>query len=88
MKSFQNNKSPVIDGLTKEFYYAFWDEMRQPSMTLMSESKLVKHLTTSQKQAIVKSLEKPNKDKRFICNWRQVFLLNFDQKTISKALVA
>ena len=73
MKSFQNNNSPVNDGLTKEFYYAFWDEMRQPFMNLMSESK---------------SLEKPNKDKRFICNWRQVSLLNFDQKTISKALAA
>ena len=31
-------------------------------------------------------IEKPNKDKRFIQNWRPISLLNIDQKIISKAL--
>ena len=86
VKSFQNNKSPGNDGLTKDFYIAFWEEIRKPFMYTISESKKVKHLTTSQKQAIIKLIEKPNKDKRFISNWRPISLLNFDQKIISKAL--
>ena len=86
VKSFQNNKSPGNDGLTKEFYIAFWEEIKKPFMYSISESKKVKHLSTSQRQAIIKLMEKPNKDKRFICNWRPISLLNFDQKIISKAL--
>ena len=86
VKSFQNNKSPGNDGLTKEFNIAFWEEIKKPFMYSISESKKVKHLSTSQRQAIIKLMEKPNKDKIFICNWRPIFLLNFDQKIISKAL--
>ena len=40
----------------------------------------------SQRQAIIKRLEKPNKDKRHISNWRPISLLNFDLKMISKSL--
>ena len=29
VKSFQNNKSPGNDGLTKEFYIAFWEEIKK-----------------------------------------------------------
>lgn len=48
----------------------------------MSHSKRVKRLSISQKQAIIKLLEKPNKDKKFICNWRPIYLLNLDEKII------
>ena len=57
-------------------------------MNSMSESEQVKQLSTSRKRAIIKLLEKANKDERFICNWRSISLLNFDQKIISKALAA
>ena len=29
MKNMQNNKSPGNDGLTKEFYEGFWDEIKE-----------------------------------------------------------
>ena len=32
MKSFSNNKSPVNNGLTKEFYETFCEELKQPFM--------------------------------------------------------
>ena len=35
----------------------------------------------------IKLLEKPNKDKRYVSDWRTFYLLNLDQKIISKALV-
>ena len=30
--SFENNKSPCNDGLTKEFYYTFWDDIKDTFM--------------------------------------------------------
>ena len=36
---------------------------------------------------MIKLLEKPNKDKRYISNWRPISLLNSDFKMISKSLV-
>ena len=42
-------------------------------------------LSTSQKQA-VKLIEKKDKDKRLIKNWRPISLLNVDTKLVSKVL--
>ena len=52
----------------------------------MKESKKLKYFCASQRQAIIKLLEKPNKEKRYISNWRPFSLLNFDLKMISKSL--
>ena len=56
-------------------------------MKLLKESKQLKHLCASQRQAIIKFIEKPNKYKIYISNWRPISLLNFDLKMISKSLV-
>ena len=58
------------------------------SKILLRESKCLKALSTSQRQAIIRLIEKPNKDKRFISNWRPILLLIVDQKVISKMLLA
>ena len=36
---------------------------------------------------MIKLFEKPNKDKRYISNWRPISLLNSDLKMISKSLI-
>ena len=57
-------------------------------MKSLKESKQLKCLCASQRQAIIKLLEKLYKDKRYISNWRPTSLLNFDLKMNSKSLAA
>ena len=45
-------------------------------------------LSIFQHQAIIKLIEKKDRDKRYIKNWRPISLLNVDTKIISKALAA
>ena len=43
-------------------------------------AKVKKELSASQTQAVIKLLEKMDKDRRFIKNWRPISLLNNDEK--------
>ena len=45
-----------------------------------STAKLKKELSTSQRQAIIKLIEKKDKDKKIITNWRPIPLSNMDYK--------
>ena len=47
LKIFSNNKSPGNDGLTKEFYEAFWNELKESFMNSISQNKISKKLITS-----------------------------------------
>ena len=80
LKSIKNDKSPGNDGLTKEFYETFWEEIRK--------SFLKEKLSVSQKQAVIKLIEEKDrdKDKRLIKKWRPNSLLNVDSKLIPKSL--
>ena len=72
--------------IDKEFYKTFWDELKEIFVNSVREAKEIGHLSTSQRQAIIKLIEKKDKDKRFIKNWRQISLLNIDSKIILKPL--
>ena len=85
-KSMQNNKSPGNDGLKKEFNEMFWNELKNPFMSSIMEVREKNKLSTSQRQAVIKLIEKKERDKRFIKNWRPISLLNVDYKIIAKAL--
>ena len=49
MKNMQNNKSPGNDGLTKEFYEGFWDEMKELLIASATEAKHRGELSNSQR---------------------------------------
>ena len=86
MISFNINKSPVNDGLTKEFYHTFWQDVKDIFFNLLQEFKRLKYLCTSQRQVVIKLPENPNKDKIYVSNWRSISKLNLGRKNISKDL--
>ena len=83
-----NDKSSGNDGITKEFYIKFWDVVKESLCASIQESFLVGELSISQKQAIIKLIEKKDRDKRLNKNWRPISLLNVDMKLITKVLAS
>ena len=53
-----NNKSPGNDGLTKEFYETFWEEIEIPLCDSITKSYQNGELSRSQKQAVIKLIKK------------------------------
>ena len=50
MKNMQDNKSPGNDGLTKEFYEGFWDEIKELLIASVTEAKSRSELSISQRK--------------------------------------
>ena len=86
LMSMQNNKSPGNDGLTKEFFVTFWEDIKDAFLNSCRAAKLKKESGILQRQAVIKLIEKKDKNKRFIENWRPISLLNVEYKIIFKAL--
>ena len=86
LQSFQNNKSPGNEGLTAEFYLAFWPLIGRLLVDSINYAFHHGELSNSQKQAIITLIEKKGKDKRLIKNWRPISLINVDVKIASKTL--
>ena len=68
LMSIQNNKSPGNDGLKKEFFVTFWEDIKDVFLNSFRIAILKKELSTLQRQAVIKLIEKEDKDKRFIKN--------------------
>ena len=62
LQSFQKNKTPGNDGLTIEFYSAFWSLIGKPLVDCVNYSYEFGELSNSQKQAIITLIEKKGKD--------------------------
>ena len=86
LQSFENNKSPGEDGLIAEFYKTFWNSLGSLLVEPLNYSYDHGELSNTQKQAIIKLIEKEGKDKRNISNWRPISLINVDAKIGSKAI--
>ena len=66
LKKMPNNKSPGNDGIAREFYEAFWDDLKTPFLLIVNKAFNIRELSTSHKQAVIKLIEKKDKDKRLI----------------------
>ena len=86
LQSFEKNKTPGNDGLTIEFYIAFWPLIGKYLVDCINYTYQFGELSNTQKQAIITLIEKKGRDKRLIKNWRPISLINVDAKIISKVL--
>ena len=55
-------------------------------MNSIKEARKKKRLSISQRQAVIKLIEKKDRDKRYITNWRLISILNVNYKIMLKAL--
>ena len=58
-----NDKSPGNDSLIKEFFETFWSELEKPLLSCILHSFGKEDLCTSQRQDIIKLIEKKTKIK-------------------------
>ena len=84
--TFNKNKSPGLDGLTMEFYSHFWPLLQSKLIAMYEESFFNLHLPKAVVSGLITLLEKKDKDRAQIENWRPITLLNFDYKLLSKFL--
>ena len=82
----KNKRTPGNDGLTAGLYKCHWKLLEPYFMACLDESITQGELSHSQKQGIVRLIEKKDKDRREIENWRPISLLNIDTKIFSKIL--
>jgi len=68
----EGGKSPGNDGLNKEWYVFFWEAIKEPFFDSIMDAKDGNLLSTSQRQAVIKFLEKKCRDKRYMKNWRPI----------------
>ena len=82
----QSNKSPGSDGLTTEFYRAFWDIISTYVVNSFNYAFNTGNLSISQRQGIISLIRKKKKDTLYLKNWRPVTLLNVDYKIATKTI--
>ena len=85
LNKIQNNKTPGMDGLTKEFYVHFWGCLKSPYLKCIDIIKVEKELTDMQKRGAINLIFKKG-NRNLIKNYRPISLLNIDLKIITKAL--
>ena len=86
LHSFQNDKTPGSDGLTKEFYVAFEDIFVPIFYSLYSVIYQQGHLSNSQKLSYISLLCKKDSNPDYVNSYRPISLLNVDYKILTKTL--
>ena len=85
-KSMSANKAPGNDGLTVRFMRKFWLQLGPLLMDSLKESWEFGELSTSQKQSVIRLIQKKDKDPSSISGHKPISLINVDAKIYAKAL--
>ena len=84
--SYSKNKSPGIDGLTAELYLSFWDLVGPLLLDVYNEAFQEGILPENMRVGLITLLEKKDKNRLLIENWRPITLLGVDYRLLSKCL--
>ena len=87
LRAMKKDKSPGSDGFTVEFFKMFWGHLGWLVVRSLNESYEKGELSITQKRGILTCLPKPDKDRRYLKNWRPITLLNVIYKVGSKVMV-
>ncbi|KAJ4946632.1 hypothetical protein JOQ06_024295, partial [Pogonophryne albipinna] len=85
LQGMQGRRAPGIDGLSVEFYKAYWDVLSHDLLDVFNESLASGSMPMSCRRAVITLLPKKG-NLQDIENWRPVSLLCVDYKLLSKAL--
>ena len=85
-KNMSPSKSPGNDGLTVKFLRKFWPQLSSLLMESLKESWEHGELSTSQKESVIRLIEKKGKSQSTIKGYRPISLINVDAKIYSKVL--
>jgi exonuclease III len=86
IRAMDNNKTPGSDGLTKEFYFQFFNIFGLDYVNVINAAYDGGQLTPSQKTGLITLVCKDPENANELGNWRPISLLNVDYKIISKVL--
>ena len=86
LKSMKENKAPGLDGLTKEFYVKFFEELKDPLIRLYYHSLQNRKLNFTSRKGVIQLIPKRNKDELYLRNWRPLTLLCLEYKILARTL--
>ena len=86
LDTFENGKTPGNDGIPTEFYKTFWSCVGELMTDVFNYSFDSGEMSNSQKQAIITLIDKKDKDRTYLENWRPISLVNADAKLASKVI--
>lgn len=89
--SFQNGKTPGLDGIPVEWYKTFFTEIKVPLLTCFNYSLEMGYQSNSQREGLISLLlkheaEGKEKDPVELKNWRPITLLCCDARILAKCL--
>ena len=88
LKCIAHNKTPGNDGLSKDFYQTFRKDIKDVFINSLKQEKIEGSLNISQRQVVIKLLEKKDRYKRYIKISRPISLISIDTKISSKSFAA
>lgn len=86
LSHLNSGKCPGTDGLTPEFFLAFWNFLAPFFCKSLEFSIQTGTMSTSQRRGVITLIPKKDLDRRLIANRRPITLLNTDYKIYSKAI--
>ena len=84
LKDMRPNKTPGCDGLTREFYLCFFENLSDFIMSLYDEVLTNKELNPSARKGLITLLPKKSKNLRKLKSWRPLTLLSIDYKLLAR----